>query len=106
MIWEIEIGESILSTVFNRCPFLEDFIEILISNGPYMIIKNAKNGEFGILWIHNFEKYIFFSDIIEEKEAFPAYPEQRIFYNSKMGLGSGLGNTEFYEFMLWTTLIF
>ena len=27
------------STVFNGCPFLEDFIEILISNGPYMIIK-------------------------------------------------------------------
>ena len=64
---------AIPSTVFNRCPFLEDFIEILLSNGPYMIIKNAKTGEFGISWIPNFEKYIFFSDIIEEKEAFQGY---------------------------------
>ena len=33
-----------------------DFIEILISNGPFMIIKNAKIGEFRILWVHNIEK--------------------------------------------------
>ena len=35
---------AMLSTVFNGCPFLEDFIEILISNGPYMIIKTQKLG--------------------------------------------------------------
>ena len=38
--------------------FLEDFIEILISNRPYMIIKSEKIGEFGLLWIHNFERFI------------------------------------------------
>ena len=31
--------------------FLEDFVEVLISNGLYMIIKNGKIGEFGIIQI-------------------------------------------------------
>ena len=60
-------------------------------------LKNAKIWEFGILGIHDFEKYIF-SENIEEKEAFQAYPEQKIFYNLKMGLGLGLGNSEFMNF--------
>ena len=84
------------STVFNGCPFLEDFIETLISNGPYMIKKRKNLGiwNFGNSWFWK----IHFSENIEEKEAFQAYPEQKIFYNSKMGLGLGLGNSEFMNF--------
>ena len=60
VIWNIKIGELCYAiNSFQWMPFfLEDFIEILISNRPYMIIKSEKIGEFGLLWIHNFERFI------------------------------------------------
>ena len=51
VIWNIKIGELCYAiNSFQWMPFfLEDFIEILISNRPYMIIKSEKIGEFGLL---------------------------------------------------------